>query len=456
MAHTSLPAVSTDARRKRVLIVHYFFPPLGGAGVPRILKFVKYLPELGWDVAVVTSSADVRWYAPRDERSLSEVPPTVRVIRVGEIPITPARRRVENVLRRLRLEKVGAYAAWPDETIGWLPFAAAAAHRAARRWRPDVIMSSSYPYTAHAVALVASRLNGVPWVADFRDPWSRNAQPVSQPAPLPRLNVRAERALVRRAGRLVLADEHWDLVGLEDDDPRRVVIENGVDEADFPLTHDVMRAVPTDCFRLAYVGSLYGTRDAAPVFQSIARLASNGVIDPERFEVAIVGNVWLGSKKIDAGSIRVEHIGYVDHSRAVREMCSATALLFYAPPTTWAPSGKIFEYLLSGRPILAVARADNLAYELVDELRAGRTAEPGDPAGIDRAIEELYRLWSTGSLTVGPEVRERTLARFSRRHLTAKLAHVLDQVSSGVTTSVGSTRSDSVRAPADRRSWNND
>jgi hypothetical protein len=215
-----------------------------------------------------------------------------------------------------------------------------------------------------------------------------------------------------------------------------------VDEADFALMRDVTQSPPTDRFRLVYVGSLYGTRDATPVFQSIARLASAGDIDPERFEVALVGNVWLGSAKIDAGPIRVEHTGYVDHLRAVGEMCRATALLFYAPSTTWAPSGKIFEYLLSGRPILAVGRRDNLACELVDELRAGRTAEPGDPAGIDRAIAELYRLWSTGSLTVGPEVREQTLARFSRRHLTAKLAHVLDQVSSGVTTAVGSTRSD--------------
>jgi hypothetical protein len=411
------------------LVIHYFFPPLGGAGVPRILKFVKYLPEFGWDVAVVTCSTDVRWYAPRDERQLSEVPATVRVIRSGELPIAPVRRKLGNVFARLHLARASAYAAWPDETIGWLPFAAAAAHRHTQRWRPDVILSSSYPYTSHVAALVASRLSGVPWVADFRDPWSLNAQPAAQPRPLPQLNVRAEGALVARADRIVLADEHWELVGLRADDRRRVVIENGVDEADFPAAPERGVQTPTDRFRLTYVGSLYGTRDAAPVFASIARLARDGVIDAERFEVAIVGNVWLGSVEPDAGPIRVVRTGYVDHGRAIREMCSATALLFYAPANTWAPSGKIFEYLVSGRPILAVGRRDNLACELVSQLQAGSTAEPDDPSGIDRAITELYSRWSAGELAIGQDVRTQTLARFSRRRLTADLARVLEDVS---------------------------
>jgi glycosyltransferase involved in cell wall biosynthesis len=217
-----------------------------------------------------------------------------------------------------------------------------------------------------------------------------------------------------------------ELVGLSPDDPRRVIIRNGVDDADFGPSETGDAHPPMDRFRLTYVGSLYGTRDAAPVFRAIARLARAGVIDAQRFEVLLVGNVWLGDQTLELGPVRINQTGYVDHARAVREMRSATALLFYAPSHTWAPSGKIFEYLLAGRPILSIARRDNLAFELVDELRAGATAEPDDAAGIDRAITELYHRWSAGTLEVGPQVRERTLARFSRRRLAADLARVLD------------------------------
>lgn len=394
--------------------------------MPRILKFVKYLPELGWEVAVVTSSTRVRWYGPHDEGRLAEIPPAVRVIRAGELPVAPIRRKLLGTLQRLRIAQLGSYIAWPDETVGWLPFAMAAAHRVARRWRPDVVLSSSYPYTSHLVALAVSRAIGVPWIADFRDPWTLNPQGDAPPWPLPKLNTRAERAIVHRSSRVVLADDHWELVGLADDDPRRVVIANGVDEDDFGsgVTGGVPPAM--DRFRLSYVGSLYGTRDAEPVFQAIRRLVRTGVIDPRRFEVSLVGNVWLGDETVELGPVHVNRTGYVDHSRAVREMRSATALLFYAPASTWAPSGKIFEYLLSGRPILSIARPDNLAFELVEELDAGVAAEPDDPVGIDRAITELYQRWSAGTLQIGPEVRERTLARFSRRQLTADLAGVLE------------------------------
>ena len=240
------------------------------------------------------------------------------------------------------------------------------------------------------------------------------------------LNAWAERALARRADRLVVVDERLELVGVGSHDPRRVIIPNGVDETDFEVRAADGAHPPTDRFRLTYVGSLYGTRDAEPVFQAIRRLVRAGVIDAQRFEVSLVGNVWLGGRTVELGAVRVTETGYVDHPRAVREMRSATALLFYAPASTWAPSGKIFEYLLSGRPVLSVARRDNLAFELVDELEAGATAEPDDPAGIDRAITELYRRWSAETLEIGPEVRERTVARFSRRHLTADLARVLE------------------------------
>jgi glycosyltransferase involved in cell wall biosynthesis len=415
-------------RRKRVLVVHYFFPPLGGAGVPRVLKWVKYLPEYGWDVTVITSTLRPSWYAARDETLLAEIPQEVRVVRVGELPVAWARRKGLGTLNRLHIPQLASYIAWPDEIVGWLPAAAVAALRTARQWRPDVVLSSSYPYTSHLVALATSSAQGIPWVADFRDPWTLNRQGSPAPWPLPRFNARLERRFARDADRVIVVDDHEEIRGLSHDDPRRIVIENGVDETDFDVASPGDASTPSERFRLTYVGTLYGTRDATPVFDAAERLVAAGVIDAERFEVVLVGNVWLGGRSVSRERVPVRQLGYVPHSSAVEEMRAATALLFYAPGNTWAPSGKIFEYLIARRPILCIARPDNLAHDLVVRFGAGVAAAPGDPAGIERALASLYKRWETGTLDVASDVRERTLARFSRRRLTARLADVLETV----------------------------
>ena len=182
----------------------------------------------------------------------------------------------------------------------------------------------------------------------------------------------------------------------------------------------------SDRFALTYVGSLYGSMDAAPVFASISRLIEQRAIDRNRFEVTPGGQRLARRSTERWRRSPVRRVGYVDHRRAVSEMRRATALLFYLPPGYPGPSGKIFEYLLSGRPILCVAWRESMAYQLVQELDAGVVASPDDPQSIDRALLELYARWRDGSLGVDRAVRERALARFSRRVLTGELAQVLD------------------------------
>ncbi len=434
--------MSVGARR-HVLVVHYHFPPLGGAGVQRVLKFVKYLPEQGWDVTVLTTSS--RAYAITDESLLGDVPPEVRVARTPEIPAITLRRRLLNPAHRLRIPGLIDYIGWPDDTSGWFPFATAKGLRLARELRPDAVFSSSYPYTAHIVARSVSRACGIPWVADFRDPWTRGSH--SDPSRLlTRVNRRTEQWLVREADRITVVDDSLELEGLDTNDPRRVVIHNGVDEADVDAGAG-LEPPASDRFSLTHVGSLYGSRDAAPVFAAICRLIDRRGIDPDRFEVPLVGNVWMSDRPIAANGVPVRMVGYVDHHRAVREMRRATALLFYQPPDYPTSSGKIFEYLLSGRPILCVAGRENLAYRLVQEFGAGAVAEPGDPESIERALAQLYGRWRDGALGTGPEVRERTLARFSRRVLTGELANVLqDAVSASAATACTSNQRDGNQA----------
>jgi glycosyltransferase involved in cell wall biosynthesis len=271
-------------------------------------------------------------------------------------------------------------------------------------------------------ALIVSRVTGVPWVADFRDEWAADAFRADQPRILARLAARLERGLVQNASRVVVAADYFRLQGLAEGDPRRVVIVNGVDDADLPAGV----ASQPDRFVLAHVGTVYGIRDPSPVLRAASRLIEGGMIDGERFTVRLVGSFWLDRFEPPPG-VRVERIGYVDHGRAVEEMCKATALLLYVPSSSLAPSGKLFEYLASGRPVLSVTGPENLASRLVRKWDAGAVADPRDEAAVEQALLLLWRDWLENGLPDQPEVRRKTLELYSRRKTAEQLARVLDE-----------------------------
>jgi glycosyltransferase involved in cell wall biosynthesis len=412
-----------EGRRRRVLVLAYFFPPLGGGGVQRTLKFVRYLEPLGWDAAVVSTRS--RIYAARDPSLLAEVPAGAKVIRTPALPIA---HWLGVVLHRLHLLRLRAWVTWPDGGLGWAPFALAATLRAVRRERPDVLYSTSAPYAGHLVALLVARLSGVPWVADFRDEWAANPHLTDQPRLLAKLATRAEHAITAGARRVVVAADYFHLSGLPTGSPRRVEIVNGVDEADLPPGPGP--APPAERFVLAHVGSIYELQDPTPALRALASLADRGAVDRERLEVRLVGSVWLPSFAPPSG-IQIEKTGYVEHTRAVAEMCAATVLLLYVAPSSLAPSAKLFEYLASGRPLLCLAGPDNLASRLVREWEAGVVADPHDQVAIEKAILALWRRWQEDDLPDQAEVRARTLERYSRRASAARLAQVLEETRRG-------------------------
>lgn len=307
-----------------------------------------------------------------------------------------------------------------------MPFAFAAALRAVHQERPDVLFSTSSPYGSHLVAAAVARLTHIPWVADFRDEWAANPHLAGQPRLLTSLSRRAERAVAKQAARIVIAAEYFTIDGVAADDPRRVEIVNGVDEDDLVVDAEG----PSDRFVLAHVGSLYDLRDPAPALRALARLVAEGTVPGDQLEVRLVGNVWIPDFAPPPG-LRVISTGYLEHRRAVREMAAATALLLYVPKDDLAPSGKLFEYLASGRPLLCLASEKNLARRLVREWGAGVVADPQDEEAIRAAFLELWHRWHGAGLPDQADVRSRSLERYSRRANAARLAEVLEDARRG-------------------------
>jgi glycosyltransferase involved in cell wall biosynthesis len=406
---------------RRVLMLAYFFPPLGGGGVQRTLKHVKYLPAEGFAPVVLTTRPV--WSPMRDATLASDVHPDAVVIRAREIPLQLAKWGLHGALRRAGLPTgVTAYIGWPDEAAGWVPAATWHALRTTRRLRPDVLYSTSSPVSAHLVAGLVSRATGIPWVADFRDPWATNTQLEHVARPVAALSARLEREIVRRARFVVVADDSIELLGVDARDERRVLISNGVDPDDAPAALGYRRG---NRFRISFVGTLYGERNLAPVFAALRALIDRGVVDADHLELRIVGAGALIGVADDA-RLPVTWTGYVDHARALEEMATADVLLLYEPVVKRTPSAKVYEYLVAGRPVLCIAGRDNPASRLVEELAAGPCAEPSDQGAIEAAIEALYARWCVGELAVEPEVRGETLRRFSRAVLARQLARVLE------------------------------
>jgi glycosyltransferase involved in cell wall biosynthesis len=407
----------------------YYFPPLGGGGVQRTLKFVKYLPAEGFQSIVVAGGR--RGFTLRDTTLMRDVPPGTVVVRARAVPLQQAQWKLDGLLRRAGLPTSWLKELlWPDSLVGWLPAAVVQGLRAARAYRPDVIFSTSKPETAHLAALIVHRLTGIPWVADFRDSWTLNPTDLAPPAE--RMSTRAsgalEQSVVERASSVTVACESVALQALAAQDSRRIHISNGVDPDDIPPS--VSAPIRDGRFRLAHVGTLYGSRDASAVLEVIQGLTSEGRIDPAAIELRVIGHASLNGAELRSAPITFT--GYVTHEQALAEMAAATALLFYQPRDEMGSSGKIYEYLVSGRPVLCVASPDNVSYRLVQSLGAGTCVDVGDPEAIAQAIEQMAQRWFSGE-DISPDstVRSRTLARFSRRRLAADLAQVLNAAIAG-------------------------
>jgi glycosyltransferase involved in cell wall biosynthesis len=407
---------------RRVLVLAYFFPPLGGAGVQRTLKALKYLPEHGWRATVVTTSSTT--YPVSDPSLTTEIPAGTRVVRAFEPRSLAVLQRLAVIaFSRLGLRTLRDLAGWPDLMAGWGAFALAAALRETQRERPDVLYSTAAPHSCHIVAGIVHRLTGIPWVADFRDEWSAN--PHGAEAPLARrLSRRVERWITSRATFTTIAADYFRIAGARPEDV--VLIPNGVDEEDVAGEPAASAPRTVDApLRLSHVGTLYDVSDPGPVLDAMRRLIAAGRLDPRAVELRVVGSDWL--PHLDARvPVTLTRAGYVVHEEAIAEMRSADALLLYVAATSLAPSGKLFEYLVSGRPILCVAHSDNLASQLVREWNAGIWAAPNDGEAIERAILELLARRRAGTLVVDPAVRRRTLARYSRRALAGQLVEVLE------------------------------
>ncbi len=436
-----------DRRGGRVLMLATAFPPTGGSGVQRTAKFVKYLPGFGWHPIVWTT--DRVDDLPYDPTLLDDLPPDADVRRWrGGLRGRLVERWVQSIRRfgsagtmvadalGWRLRKWNNDRGWPDEFIGWAHSSVSSLLRLIERERIDVIYSTYSPISNHVLGSILQSRTGLPWVADFRDLWTDDFRYRVQDKTQREEERRLEQQIlesadavigVSRTQATVLSDHVPDARG------KFVTITNGFDATDFEgVTRFPDRS--KERFVMAFVGRFDRYRVTEDLLAGFAKFVRRLGDRRDRFVLRIVGHISDRTRRnIASTGVGHEYVSYVDHGTAVREMVSADALLLSressGPNADSVICGKTFEYLASGRPILAVVPEGGESDRLVRRCDAGLTVT-FDEELIAKALERLFRAWEEGRSLAGcPSNR---LEPFSRIALTGRLAKVLDDLASSV------------------------
>ena len=432
---------------KTVLLIAYYFPPSGGPGGQRILKFVKYLPEFGYRPIVLTVTKDADFPA-RDESLFGEIPSGTQIYRSFILEPYHLYRRItgrgsEEAIDIATLEKgmrrgfgertaswVRANCFIPDARIGWLPFGVERGLEIIRRNRVDVIFTSSPPYTVSLIGMMLHMITGKPWVADFRDPWTGFLSAPQRRFAARKIDHALEGAVVRKADRITVA---WqgiaqNLFGKhpEVDRSKAALISNGYDfdPVDRPAKKNAR-------FTTTYSGSLYGKRDPEGLVRALAQMMREDPAFKDRFLLRIVGRVGPGIAEMLRETLPkacLEIVPYVPHREAVAYLFRSDVLLLIvdeSPEAAFIVPGKVFEYLGVRKPVLALAPQGDVA-RILAKTRAGVTVSGRDAAGIARALWDFYRRWEQNTLDDrGMDLD--AIQGYSRRTQTKALAGVFDE-----------------------------
>jgi len=414
--------------RKKVLMIAYHFPPIGGAGALRALKTVKYLPLYGWDPIVLTVK-NPDWYYAQDDQLIKDLPPAATIVRTFMLQsawlyriLNPLRiRKLDLLLRR--------YAAHPDDQIGWLPFAVRAAAALIKNERMDAVYSTSAPLTSHLIASDICKRFGIPWMADFRDEWFENPD-LSFPTDFyRRLHYRLEGRIVRTADQVVAAAPVFGryLAKHCPGDPKFETITMGFDPEDY---QDVRRSPGqrNEKFTISFSGMFYGNFRPDNLLKAVNALIDEGKIQRQTVCLRFIGaNSSHDLREPDKHGV-CEFTGFLPHARALHLAGQSDALLLLLSRERGKdviPS-KTFEYMALKKPVLALVPADGDSAQIVRQTGIGVVADFESVQDNRQAYFQMYQEWSKGTLKNTPDIDK--IREYSYINLTGRFAALLDKM----------------------------
>lgn len=433
---------------EKVLFISYIFPPVGGSGVQRNLKYVKYLPASNWQPLVITVK-DIMYHV-HDYSLVDEIPNEAIIVRTGSIDPF----RIGGIIKQHKNKKqekdtgpqsaidefhppshlmkayrtARSFLAFPDSVVGWMPFVIIAGIKIFRQHRFQVIFARSVPYTGAIAALILSKLTYRPYVLDFADGWTDDPHLNAPSLMHKKGHAWLERMIVGRANHVIV---YSDVLARRFElrypwlSNRITILPNGYDPEDFSSVMPMPRDNPNK-HRIVYIGSLYEHQiDNFLTFLGALRNLSQQ--DQEIVEVFFIGKVHFDANRLIMQyglSSMIKLLGYKPHFEALSYLASAdSALLFIKEGDKTMVTGKIFEYLGMQVPVIAIIEPDGLAADILRKVDMGMMIVP--PRDVERLSKVIRKSICNSEENIKPTIPQ----IFNRERLTKQLAVILDKIS---------------------------
>jgi glycosyltransferase involved in cell wall biosynthesis len=429
----------------KILIITYYWPPSGGSGVQRWLKFVKYLPASGWKPYVVAPENPS--FTIRDETLLNDVPPEAKIVRLPIWEPYNAFFKLSRLFGKRNVRqsdfvstgKKSAFhkaSSWvrgnlfiPDARVFWVNPSVRFLKKYIAEHQIGHIVTTGPPHSVHLIGLKLKAHNPMlKWVADFRDPWSEwdLLDTLSLSLRARKKHRALEREVLHAANRVItIAPFH--VQRFEELGGRNVdLITNGFDEDDFK---EIVHA-RTDKFTIRHVGIVDELRDPRPVMVALKQITESNSEFAKEVRLEFIGNVNSYFKSFVTNdpvlSQFTKFIDTIPHAQLLKLYGETDVQLLVLAFTAIAPGnlpGKMFEYLASGNPILAIGPTHGDAADVLKQTQSGEIFEHADIEGIRKNIVLGYRKWKEG---VPPAPRD--VKPYTRQHLTEQLVRILNSL----------------------------
>ncbi len=436
---------------KRVLIISYYWPPSGGSGVQRWVKFARYLPAQGWQPVVYTPENPE--LIARDTTLAEELPPEVEVLRrpifepyglyrkfCGKKKKENAKDEVNpiNAQKKSFGQKISMFIRGnffiPDPRCLWVGPSVRWLKKYLKEHPVDVIVSTGPPHSMHLIARKLSRATGLPWIADFRDPWTGMFyfKHLNLCGWAERRHRKLEQQVLDDASIVVAVSP------LVQQDFRSMtstpvaLITNGYDEEDFAEAgQKASTCGPEGKFTVTHTGLFAADGNPLRLWEALADKCAGDRDFAEALEIRLVGKTDRDiTAAIEAAGLgdRFIDLGYCNHHEAVREQIMASVLILplrQEPEYKATLPGKLFEYLASRRPVLGIGQKDGAMATILQETGAGETWDWEEKEQLRHWIDGRWEEFKAGKLTAGTH----DIGKYSRKATAAQMSALLEQIS---------------------------
>ncbi|MDD2307230.1 MAG: glycosyltransferase family 4 protein [Prolixibacteraceae bacterium] len=422
---------------KKVLIITYYWPPSGGAGVQRWLKFAKYLPELGWQPVILTVDPEFASYPQRDESLAKEVGSDCLVYTTKSFELYNFYKLISgkkevpyggfaNESKESSFQKISKFLRGnfllPDPRKGWNKYALKKATELIREFNIETVVTTSPPHSTQLIGLKLKQQFNIRWIADLRDPWTDiyYYNQFKHTKLALRVDKNYERKVIENADVLITVSEDVKRIFAEKSElpiaAKTVVIPNGFDEDDFRITN-----IPTETKKvITYTGTISEAYDVDCLLEALCLLSEDS---KSQLLVRFVGKVPPSVVyKFRSTGLEVELVGYVDHVKSIEYLFRSNLLLLVIPKVKSNQgilTGKFFEYLASQKPVLAIGPTDGDLAKIIQETKCGKLFDYEDSTGMLQFIQEKLIHSKT---TMECE----SASKYSRKELTRTLIELFE------------------------------